>query len=108
MSLTESHRWRRRAVLRSQHGITGLETAIILIAFVIVASVFSFTILSVGVFSSERSKEAIIGGLEDSQNTLAPKGGIVAEAATVGGGATGLGCAIDAASRGYSTVRVEP
>ena len=32
--------------MRSERGITGLETAIILIAFVVVASVFAFTILS--------------------------------------------------------------
>ena len=29
-----------------QEGITGLETAIILIAFVVVASIFAFTVLS--------------------------------------------------------------
>jgi flagellin-like protein len=33
----------------SQRGITGLETAIILIAFVVVASVFAFTVLSTGI-----------------------------------------------------------
>lgn len=36
---------------RRQNGITGLETAIVLIAFVVVASVFAFTILSAGAFS---------------------------------------------------------
>ena len=36
-----------------ERGITGLETAIILIAFVVVASVFAFTVLSTGIFSSE-------------------------------------------------------
>jgi len=41
---------------RSQKGITGLETAIILIAFVVVASVFAFTIFSAGVSSSEANK----------------------------------------------------
>ena len=38
----------------SERGITGLETAIILIAFVVVASVFAFTVLSMGIFASER------------------------------------------------------
>jgi archaeal flagellin FlaB len=38
---------------RSQRGITGLETAIILIAFVVVASVFAYTVLSAGIFSAE-------------------------------------------------------
>lgn len=31
---------------RAERGVTGLETAIILIAFVVVASVFAFTVLS--------------------------------------------------------------
>ena len=43
----------------SERGITGLETAIILIAFVVVASVFAFTVLSTGIFASERSKETV-------------------------------------------------
>ena len=59
---------------RGQRGITGLETAIILIAFVVVASVFAFTILSSGVFASERSKQSIAAGLQDTRSTLLPKG----------------------------------
>ncbi len=59
---------------RGQRGITGLETAIILIAFVVVASVFAFTILSSGVFASERSKQSIRAGLQDTRSTLLPKG----------------------------------
>ena len=38
---------------RDQRGITGLETAIVLIAFVVVASVFAFAVLSTGLLSSE-------------------------------------------------------
>ena len=59
---------------RGQRGITGLETAIILIAFVVVASVFAFTILSSGVFASERTKQTINAGLQDTRSTLLPKG----------------------------------
>ena len=39
---------------RDQRGVTGLETAIILIAFVVVASVFAFTVLSTGIFSAPK------------------------------------------------------
>jgi hypothetical protein len=46
-------------VFRDQTGVTGLETAIILIAFVVVASVFAFTVLSTGIFSAERGKETV-------------------------------------------------
>ena len=61
-----------------QRGITGLETAIILIAFVVVASVFAFTILSSGIFASERSKETVYAGLEEAKSTLEPRGAMIA------------------------------
>jgi flagellin FlaB len=64
--------------MRSERGITGLETAIILIAFVVVASVFAFTILSSGIFASERAKETAYAGVEETQTTLHPTGGVVA------------------------------
>ncbi len=62
----------------NQRGITGLETAIILIAFVVVASVFAFTVLSTGIFSSERSKETVFSGIEEAQSTLEPRGSMIA------------------------------
>jgi archaeal flagellin FlaB len=61
-----------------QRGITGLETAIILIAFVVVASVFAFTILSSGVFAAERSKQSIHAGLQDTRSSITPKGSALA------------------------------
>jgi flagellin FlaB len=55
-----------------------LETAIILIAFVVVASVFAFTMLSAGTFSTERGKEAIYAGLTEVQSSMEIKGGVIA------------------------------
>jgi flagellin-like protein len=63
---------------RDQRGITGLETAIILIAFVVVASVFAYTVLSAGLFSSERGKEAIYAGLENAAGTMEVVGSVKA------------------------------
>ena len=60
-----------------EHGITGLETAIILIAFVVVASVFAYTVLSSGLFSTQKAQEAVYGGLEEAQSTLELKGTVV-------------------------------
>ncbi len=73
-------------LLRSERGITGLETAIILIAFVVVASVFAFTVLSTGVFSAERSKDTIYAGLEEARSSLEPRGALIAYSATHGSG----------------------
>lgn len=69
-------RWNR---FRSdQKGITGLETAIILIAFVVVASVFAYTILSAGIYSSEKGKEAIHSGLSTARASIQLSGPILA------------------------------
>ncbi len=71
-----------KSLIRDQRGITGLETAIVLIAFVVVASVFAFAVLSTGLLSSEKSKETVLGGLAETSSTIAIRGDIVAEANT--------------------------
>jgi flagellin FlaB len=64
--------------VRDERGITGLETAIVLIAFVVVAAVFSFVVLSTGLFSSERGKETVYAGLAKTRGSMALTGGVVA------------------------------
>ena len=71
-----------KRIRRDQTGITGLETAIILIAFVVVASVFAYTVLSAGIFSSERGKEAIHSGLEGARSSMQIIGAVKAIAET--------------------------
>jgi flagellin FlaB len=71
------HKWQR--------GITGLETAIILIAFVVVAAVFAYTALSAGLFSTQKGQEAVYAGLKEAQSTLELKGSVIAVADTAGG-----------------------
>ena len=66
---------------RDERGITGLETAIILIAFVVVATIFAFVVLTTGVFSSERGKETVFAGLEKARGTMEVRGGVVVTAA---------------------------
>jgi flagellin FlaB len=73
-----------RRLLKDEAGITALETAIILIAFVVVASVFAFTILSAGTFSTERGKEAIYAGLAEVRSSMEIKGSVIALATITG------------------------
>ena len=75
---------RFRMLLRDEKGITALETAIILIAFVVVASVFAFTMLSAGMFTTERSKDSIYAGLAQVRGSLELKGGMIGNATTTG------------------------
>jgi flagellin FlaB len=69
---------------RDQRGITGLETAIILIAFVVVAAVFSYSVISSGLFSTQKSKETIYSGLDEAKGCMELKGGMIALANTTG------------------------
>lgn len=63
---------------QGQKGMTGLETAIILIAFVTVASVLAYSVLSAGIFSAEKSKSTIYGGLAQASATMMIKSHVVA------------------------------
>jgi len=62
---------------KDERGVTALETAIILIAFVVVAAIFAFTVLSTGTFLTEKSKESAYAGLQEVRGSMELKGGVV-------------------------------
>jgi len=66
---------------KGQKGITGLETAIILIAFVTVASVLGYSVLSAGIFSAEKGKAAVYQGLSQAEASMQVKGSVYATTA---------------------------
>ena len=68
-----------RKLHKNESGLSALETAIILIAFIVVASVFAFTILSAGSASTDKSKKAINAGLEQVQSSMTIKGDVIAK-----------------------------
>ena len=77
-----------KKILRREKGITGLETAIILIAFVVVAAVFAYTALSAGLFSTQKAQEAVYSGLQEARSTLELRGGVIATAESTGAAGT--------------------
>ena len=66
-------------LIKDQKGMTGLETAIILIAFVTVAAVFGYAVLSAGLFSAEQGKETIYAGLQEASSNLRLTGSVIAK-----------------------------
>jgi len=64
--------------LRNKRAIIGLEAAIILIAFVIIAAVFSFMVVNQGLFATERGKTVIQEGLKQASTPLSLDGTIFA------------------------------
>ena len=77
---------RSNPLFRDQRGITGLETAIVLIAFVVVSSVFAFAALSTGLFTTDKAKETIHAGLSEARGTMELKGSMVATTDVSGSG----------------------
>ena len=73
---------RFRRIADNQAGITGLETAIVLIAFIVVAAVFAFTVLTTGLFTTEKAKQTAQAGVGETQSTLTLKGSVIATATT--------------------------
>src|SRR5664279_127107 len=64
---------------KNQSGQAALEAAIILIAFVVVASVFAFAILSAGQSSTQKGEQAIYSGLANVQSSMEVKGAVIAK-----------------------------
>ena len=80
------YRFKSRAMHlhEDESGIAALETAIILIAFVVVAAVFAFTVLSAGSYSTEKGKEAVFAGLAEVSSSMELRGSVIAQATTTG------------------------
>ncbi|HIQ10399.1 MAG TPA: flagellin [Pyrodictium sp.] len=58
-------------------GMVGIEAAIVLIAFVIVAAALAFVALNMGFFTTQKSKEVIARGLEEASSALEVDGSII-------------------------------
>lgn len=61
---------------------TGLEAAIVLIAFVVVAAVFSYVVLGAGFFTTQKSQETIYSGVSQSTSNIEVVGPVAVQANT--------------------------
>ena len=70
---------------RGSRGIVGLEAAIVLIAFVIIAAAFSFMVVNQGLLATERGKTVIQEGLKQASTPLTVDGSIFVKTDSTGG-----------------------
>ena len=54
----------------SSYAFTGLEAAIVLIAFVVVAAVFAYVVLGAGFFTTQKAQETVYKSVEQSTTNL--------------------------------------
>jgi len=55
---------------RNKRGIVGIEAAIVLIAFIIIAASLSYVVVNMGFFTTQKTKETMQSGLEESLSAL--------------------------------------
>jgi flagellin FlaB len=61
---------------QSSDGFTGLEAAIVLIAFIVVASVFSYVILGAGFFTTQKAQETVYRSVEQASTNVQVVGNV--------------------------------
>ncbi|ACL17674.1 flagellin [Methanosphaerula palustris] len=71
-----------------EDAFTGLEAAIVLIAFVTVSSVFSFMVLSAGFMTTQKAQEVVHAGVDQATSTLQIQGEIYGSTDSPGGPVT--------------------
>ena len=73
-----------RRFARNKKAISGLETAIVLIAFVIVASAFAYAVLNMGFLATQKTQEVVIGGLQAATAAIVLDGPVYGYATAAG------------------------
>ena len=69
----------RPKLRKVRRGIVGIEAAIVLIAFVLVASALAFVVLNMGMFTTQETKEVIARAYEEATRAIDIAGNVVAK-----------------------------
>ena len=69
--------------MKKESAFSGLEAAIVLIAFVVVAAVFSYVMLGAGFFATQKSQEVTYSGIKQSTSNLILDGQIYGDGTTI-------------------------
>ncbi|AJW70509.1 archaellin/type IV pilin N-terminal domain-containing protein [Nitrosopumilus adriaticus] len=86
--------FQEKGTRHSHRGVIGVESAIVMIAFIIVAAALAFVVLNMGFTTSQMVKTTTIAGLEESSSSMKISGTI-----------TAVGC-IDSESSCFSIPRI--
>lgn len=69
---------------KDEKGFTGLEAAIVLVAFVVVAAVFSYVMLGAGFYTTQKSQEVVHTGVQQASSSVELSGDLIATGDTAG------------------------
>ena len=63
---------------KDEKGFTGLEAAIVLVAFVVVAAVFSYVMLGAGFYTTQKAQEVVHTGVAQASSSIELNGDVIA------------------------------
>jgi flagellin FlaB len=67
-----------KKLFRNKRGIVGVEAAIVLIAFLIIAAALSYVVINMGFYTTQKTKETMQTGLDESLTALQLDGVVTA------------------------------
>ena len=68
-----------KKLLKNKRGIVGVEAAIVLIAFLIIAAALSYVVINMGFYTTQKTKETMQTGLDESLTALQLDGVVTAK-----------------------------
>jgi flagellin FlaB len=71
-----------KKLFKSKKGIVGVEAAIVLIAFLIIAAALSYVVINMGFYTTQKTKETMQTGLDESLTALQLDGVVTAKTNT--------------------------
>jgi flagellin FlaB len=88
--------------MRNEEAFTGLEAAIVLIAFVVVAAVFSYVMLGAGFFTSQKSQEVVHTSVAQASSSVEIVGNVIGNGDTTNHNITSVDFTIGTTAGGGS------
>jgi len=89
-----------RSAQENEAAFTGLEAAIVLIAFVVVAAVFSYVVLGAGFFTTQKSDEVVHTAVGQASSAVEILGNVYGQTDVAGGNINTINFTIGLASGG--------
>jgi flagellin FlaB len=71
------NRRERKSIRKDKRAFTGLEAAIVLTAFIVVAAVFSYVVLNAGFFTTQKAKSTVHSGVRQATSSFELCGDVV-------------------------------
>jgi len=105
--------------LKDEKGFTWLEAAIVLIAFVVVAAVFSYVMLGAGFFTTQKSQEVVHTGVMQASSSVELSGDVISRGSVTNNNISDISLFLQLTAGGstvdmnrtlivYSSPRVQP